>query len=537
MPKAGSRGKESLKKNLYSFALAGGSARSGTSSVMPVTSGHQLRRLLVVAVAAFMVTTLSTVQRAEAYGSSKPPSAARPSVSAGGYMTCALDDANQAACWGANVGQGTPPTSGTWSEGWGQAHAPAGITFSEVNAGYSHACGVRNDAGNQNTVACWGSDHFGASTGTMGGAALGACSANTPLPTTAYNEGCANPVGAPTAAYSHIAAGRIFTCGIRRDPGGPDDKKAACWGINERGTTAAADHKQIGTTPTSDEFKEVTVGVRHACGLRVSDSKVQCWGSNQFNQTTNQPTVALKQISSGNFDICAIKDSDDRVVCWGRNQFGQQTIPTDPSTGLGVQFKQINAGHAHVCGIRLADDQVQCWGTTAALGTNPNFGQLNPPAGTFREISAGTFTSCGVRTDNSWACWGDNAQGRISPWWDNTTTGYPAPPSNTNISWMPAPVGTYPTSFSHEFHSSYLSTATWALNVTYTDVLGNPQPAPSWLTLTPFGGSNDLRQKAKVEGSVALNPQSAGTYTVTVSVTNGFVTNSSTFTITVHADK
>jgi hypothetical protein len=49
------------------------------------------------------------------------------------------------ACWGYNgVGQATPPSG----------------SFSSVDAGYYHTCGVRTDG----SVACWGYNGYGQAT-------------------------------------------------------------------------------------------------------------------------------------------------------------------------------------------------------------------------------------------------------------------------------------------------------------------------------------------------------------------------------------
>ncbi len=67
----------------------------------------------------------------------------------------------------------------------------------------------------------------------------------------------------------------------------------------------------------------------------------------------------------------------------------------------------MGAGDGHSCGVRT-DGTVACWGENA-------FGEATPPSGTFTEVSAGDGHSCGVRTDGSVACWGQNAEGEATP--------------------------------------------------------------------------------------------------------------------------
>jgi alpha-tubulin suppressor-like RCC1 family protein len=67
----------------------------------------------------------------------------------------------------------------------------------------------------------------------------------------------------------------------------------------------------------------------------------------------------------------------------------------------------ISAGWQHTCGVRT-DGTMVCWG-------NNNFGQLASPAGTFTQVSAGEMHTCGVRTDGTLACWGWNGDGQATP--------------------------------------------------------------------------------------------------------------------------
>jgi hypothetical protein len=53
-------------------------------------------------------------------------------------------------------------------------------------------------------------------------------------------------------------------------------------------------------------------------------------------------------------------------------------------------------------------------GTLACWGYNGN-GQATPPAGTFSQVDAGGWHTCGVRTDGTLACWGRNDYGMATP--------------------------------------------------------------------------------------------------------------------------
>ena len=76
---------------------------------------------------------------------------------------------------------------------------------------------------------------------------------------------------------------------------------------------------------------------------------------------------------------------------------GRALIPESPSA-LGRQFSAVTAGSRHSCGLR-SDDTISCWG-------NNEDGQATAPAGRFSAVTGGLLHSCGLRTDNTAACWG-----------------------------------------------------------------------------------------------------------------------------------
>ena len=60
----------------------------------------------------------------------------------------------------------------------------------------------------------------------------------------------------------------------------------------------------------------------------------------------------------------------------------------------------ISAGLNHTCGIKT-DRTVVCWGDN-------EYGQSDAPSGAFAAIAAGTGHSCGIKADQAVVCWGDN---------------------------------------------------------------------------------------------------------------------------------
>jgi Regulator of chromosome condensation (RCC1) repeat len=66
-----------------------------------------------------------------------------------------------------------------------------------------------------------------------------------------------------------------------------------------------------------------------------------------------------------------------------------------------------SAGGHQSCGLRT-DGTVVCWGDNG-------HGEATPPAGAFSQVSAGAMHTCGLKPDGTLACWGDNAYGQATP--------------------------------------------------------------------------------------------------------------------------
>ncbi len=83
------------------------------------------------------------------------------------------------------------------------------------------------------------------------------------------------------------------------------------------------------------------------------------------------------------------------------------TATTVPEAGIGTDavdesavFVSVSAGGLHTCGVKT-DGSVECWGEDL-------FGGATPPDGLFSSISAGDRHTCGVKTDGSIVCWGED---------------------------------------------------------------------------------------------------------------------------------
>ena len=99
------------------------------------------------------------------------------------------------------------------------------------------------------------------------------------------------------------------------------------------------------------------------------------------------------------------------VVCDGcvfaGGWFGERTPERNGADAPDGQFIAIAAGAVHSCGIRT-DNTVACWG--------PNWwGEATPPDGQFTAIATGVGHACGIHTNRLVTCWGHNSSGQTNP--------------------------------------------------------------------------------------------------------------------------
>lgn len=264
-------------------------------------------------------------------------------ICAGAHHSCALSDAGELKCWGANdqgqLGQGDVDARGDQSGELGSALASidVGGTPVAISCESRHVC-ARLDS---DAVKCWGynqdgqlgledSDARGDAPGEMGAA----------LPAVPLNGGTLKV----SARWSHSCSviGTTLKCWGDNDSGG-----LGLGDTTPRGNVAGTMGASLDTVDLGGEVSDVAVGFGHTCAT-LADGRAKCWGFNGggalgLGDTTargdgpgemgnNLPSVDLGAdlsvvaLALGNGFSCALLDgaqTPGQVKCWGTNVRGQ----------------------------------------------------------------------------------------------------------------------------------------------------------------------------------------------------------------------
>lgn len=357
----------------------------------------------------------------------------------GAEITCAIVDDGGVACWGNRgyVGAGFRPGDAVLGISAPVAVSlPEGVRFVQVTASrryysYMHACAL-TEAG---AAWCWGENQVGQ----LGDGGQG------------YTDPVAVTMPEATT-FSQISAGASHTCALA-DQGG-----VWCWGDGAAG--------QLGDgTTTPDQYgndqgafeptrvllpdgvavSKVAAGGDDTCVL-TSDGTVWCWGTDgtYASEDPKSGPVAMEMPQGVSFgDLAASEDQvcaltiEGSAWCWvsedgyGAPVFGV-TAPTAVTDTAGLRFTRLTAGRAHFCAL-AEDGEVWCWGSWGGYGTAGSYFSevrfpedlaatpvdLSAPSGRrFTDIGAGAGQTCGIATDASVWCWGNNSFGQLG---DGTT--------------------------------------------------------------------------------------------------------------------
>jgi len=349
-------------------------------------------------------------------------------------------------CWGsnqlgqlandANIGTSTPNPTPT------KVIAPGSDqTWLSLASGDAGICGIRSD----HTLWCWGSNHYGELGNDTNAGTL------TPNPEPTQVTAAGND-----QTWLSVVGGYTHTCGIR------SNHTLWCWGWNSFGQLGNdigqgtfdpnPEPAQVFATGADQTWLAVDAGDQFTCGIR-SDRTLWCWGKNGRGQLGNDslagghPTPSQviadggdqtwRAIAAGGEHTCGIR-TDDSLWCWGYNYYGQ--LGNDANTGSSTAnptptkviaagsdqtWRSADAGDGHTCAIR-ADDTLWCWGvnwegeiaddSTAGTGSandSPAQVFLTAAYQTWKATVTGTHHTCGIRTNHTLWCWGDNYAGQL----------------------------------------------------------------------------------------------------------------------------
>ena len=185
--------------------------------------------------------------------------------------------------------------------------------------------------------------------------------------------------------------------------------------------------------------------------------------------------------------------------------YNRALTPQEVLDTYGRTIPSVSAGSGHTCGVKT-DWSVACWG-------NNGDGQSTAPTGTFAQVSAGGYHTCGVKTDGSVACWGWNNYGQAT-----------------------APTGTFAQVSAGFYHTCGVKTdgsvACWgykapAVNITPTTLPLGAQDTSYSQTLTASGGTGPYTFKITTgvlppglslssDGIISGTPTAPGTYSFSI---------------------
>jgi len=287
-----------------------------------------------------------------------------------------------------------------------------------VVTGDTHSC-VRKSNG---ALRCWGDNRFGQ---------LGTGDANPrAVPTRSAQENVAK-IYVPMGTGDITANAAASTCAITTDDG------VVCWGDNR--TQIVRGEAQTLLLPTlvpdaPDAPSEAALGAGFLC-LLDGDGTVSCGGKNAVGQAGHppEPVVPISRVAGISADKLVaganhtcVRTPDASMWCWGGNDFGQlglgdttsRSVPTE-IVPLHGRVAHVAAGSNHTCA-QTPEGALLCWGDNrfGQLGTGSTTPSLVPVA-VMTDASAATkvFTggahTCVIRSDGTFACWGDNRSGQL----------------------------------------------------------------------------------------------------------------------------
>lgn len=305
----------------------------------------------------------------------------------------------------------------------------ADADWADVSAGESFTCALKQSG----AVFCFGENNRGQ---------LGSAVASTEVPTAV----------SPGTSFRSLRAFGSGACAVSMA------NQAWCWGENLRGELGSSTLVEFSQAPIRVETNTLLQRVRGTHRLRCALSQadgLECWGDNvatngglgrgvrgrETAPVLLDGSYASLATTTGNFvgtstGGCGIKTTG-QLVCWGVGRhlgragvsFSSTPVAVTPdldwtevkttlsSAPLGSTATQASG---HTCAIR--NGLLFCWGLNGSgqlgtgTGANSEVPVAVPPFGagtTWRTVTTGPLTTCGITSAGRLACWGLNNQGQV----------------------------------------------------------------------------------------------------------------------------
>ena len=224
------------------------------------------------------------------------------------------------------------------------------------------------------------------------------------------------------------------TAGSGAESGGSGDGGTETAGTSGSNATDSAD--DVGSTGGSDDATDPD----DTGDSDGTDGGTETGGTDGEPEPEPDPQP-LAMVDAGETTACGI-DEDGALWCWGAGEYGQlgvgQQMLSESPVRVGEDtWRSVEVGFHYTCGIKT-DDTLWCWGWQmgGAIGDGViGDGVVDTPQqvgdATWQSVSAShagpdeTHT-CGVQTDGTLWCWGQNYLGQLG---DGTEldTGEPVP--------------------------------------------------------------------------------------------------------------
>ncbi len=234
-----------------------------------------------------------------------------------------------------------------------------------------------------------------------------------------------------------LSPGGAFACGLTTGA------RAYCWGTSNGGRLGDGSGPGLPKAVTRPQpvvggylFTELAVGGSHACAI-TAGGDAYCWGNNLRGQlgtgNTTPSSRPIRVIGGQKFksidahqDVTCGINSLGSAYCWGDGNngvlgHGARTSSGSPVAVIGgLTFASINLGLWMACGVSTIGDGY-CWGYdgyVGGLGTGTSLELTTVPlpvAGGIKwaTIGPGVFVTCGVATNGTGYCWGDDSTGEL----------------------------------------------------------------------------------------------------------------------------